>query len=114
MSLQYFLYSKQKYEIINAHLNEIIQTFEEMIEYIKTNVEEDVTFNKKEEIKICETYKFMYEQQLSENTYHCKILPEVLQSFCNHNYIKDLIDLTPDKSQTIEYCSICLSQKTEK
>jgi hypothetical protein len=26
---------------------------------------------------------------------------------CNHNFIKDLIDITPDYSKEIIYCEIC-------
>jgi hypothetical protein len=33
------------------------------------------------------------------------------QLCCNHVFIEDLIDLTPDKSKTIEYCVHCLFQK---
>jgi hypothetical protein len=33
------------------------------------------------------------------------------QMYCNHVFIEDLIDLTPDESKTIEYCVHCLFQK---
>ena len=26
---------------------------------------------------------------------------------CQHNFVKDEIDISPEKSQQIEYCSIC-------
>ena len=29
------------------------------------------------------------------------------QNKCNHNFIKDLIDIDPDKSREIEYCLNC-------
>jgi len=31
-----------------------------------------------------------------------------LQSICCHEFIKDLVDLTPDKSMAIQYCIHCL------
>jgi hypothetical protein len=31
-----------------------------------------------------------------------------LQSSCIHEFVEDLIDLTPDKSMTIQYCVHCL------
>jgi len=113
MSVQYFLYSKKKYDTVNAHLNEIINAYEEMIEYIKTQTENDQTLNKKEEIKVCNMYKSMYKQQLEENELHCKILEKMCESLCEHEYVTDLIDLTPDTSKTVEYCSICLSSKCD-
>jgi hypothetical protein len=33
------------------------------------------------------------------------------QSHCNHIFIDDLIDLTPDTSKTITYCVHCLLEK---
>jgi hypothetical protein len=30
------------------------------------------------------------------------------KKYCKHNIITDTIDITPDRSQTIRYCSICL------
>jgi len=32
---------------------------------------------------------------------------------CNHEFIKDDIDLTPDRSQRIEYCTKCFIMKNE-
>ena len=111
MSVQYFLYSKKKYDAVNAHLNEIINAYEEMIEYISTQTENHPALNKKEEIKVCDMYKSMYKQQLEENEMHCKILEDMCESLCEHEYVTDLVDLTPDTSKTVEYCSICLSSK---
>ena len=36
---------------------------------------------------------------------------EEYQSICNHVFIEDLIDLTPDTSKTITYCVHCLLEK---
>ena len=33
---------------------------------------------------------------------------EYCKKYCSHNIITDTIDITPDISQTIRYCSICL------
>lgn len=30
------------------------------------------------------------------------------QLSCNHSFIEDLIDITPEKSKTIKYCTVCL------
>jgi hypothetical protein len=32
-----------------------------------------------------------------------------LKKYCNHTIICDMIDITPDRSQMIQYCSICES-----
>jgi hypothetical protein len=31
--------------------------------------------------------------------------------YCKHEYETDLIDITPDRSQTIQYCIICKEMK---
>lgn len=30
-----------------------------------------------------------------------------IDTYCQHNYISDLIDINPDYSQTIQYCEKC-------
>ena len=34
-------------------------------------------------------------------------IDNVLKSECKHDYVEDLIDITPDRSQKITYCKIC-------
>ena len=34
------------------------------------------------------------------------------QSLCNHDFVDDLIDLTPDKSKLITYCVHCLFESS--
>ena len=31
--------------------------------------------------------------------------------FCNHNFITDLVDITPNKSVYITYCDFCFLEK---
>jgi hypothetical protein len=35
-------------------------------------------------------------------------IKDYCKKYCKHNIITDTIDITPDRSQTIRYCSICL------
>ena len=35
-------------------------------------------------------------------------IKEYCKKYCNHQIITDTIDITPDRSQNIRYCSICL------
>lgn len=36
-----------------------------------------------------------------------KLMEEYLSKNCDHEIVKDLIDLDPDRSKTITYCSKC-------
>lgn len=38
-------------------------------------------------------------------------ITKYIHLYCKHEYITDLIDITPDRSQTIHYCIICKEMK---
>lgn len=85
---------------------------------IKTIMAEIETINtKKCEIELSEMERYIIEDELCETEKYLEELKEqytnllLLQDYqkdCNHILVEDLIDLTPDKSQTIYYCSRCL------
>ena len=107
MSVDYFLFSKKKHEIINNNLKEIISIYDELIEITKLQTENHETYDKEEDIKLYEEFKDEYENHLTLTTHISKTLADISCSMCNHNYILDLIDVTPDKSMMIEYCQNC-------
>lgn len=37
----------------------------------------------------------------------CKEIDSYLFSWCNHNFVRDLIDIDPDRSKEIVYCNVC-------
>jgi len=44
----------------------------------------------------------------------CKLMEEYIIHNCNHNIVEDSIDITPDNSQTIFYCSKCMKTMEKK
>ena len=99
MCINYFLSSKKRLQNILSYLNEIKLTYSEMeikeengniitCDYIKNNIEET-------EDKICEIELTI------------KYLNELIFNNCEHTFVEDVIDITPDKSQNITYCTIC-------
>ena len=40
-------------------------------------------------------------------------ITKYIQLYCNHDYILDLVDITPERSQTICYCNICEQLKPD-
>ena len=40
-------------------------------------------------------------------------ITKYIQLYCNHNYVLDLVDITPERSQTICYCTICEQLKPD-
>ena len=44
----------------------------------------------------------------------CKLMEEYIINNCEHNIVEDSIDIHPDKSQTIFYCSKCMKSFEKK
>ena len=65
------------------------------------------------DIHIIDSEIFELEMQLESKTiqYNNALQLKQFQSSCNHVFIEDLIDLTPDKSKTVEYCVDCFFEK---
>jgi predicted translin family RNA/ssDNA-binding protein len=97
MDINYFLSSKKKLQKILSHLNEIkeiyceiqIETCEDIsYEYITQEVDE-------------------YEKKISELKLEIEHLNQFIFSNCEHTFVEDVIDITPDRSQNITYCTVC-------
>ena len=88
---------------INAQIKNLTQ---KKMDCIKNNATE-------EEINIMDDEIVELETKLEcKRTEHNNLLElKQYQSLCNHIFIDDLIDLTPDTSKTITYCVHCLLEK---
>jgi hypothetical protein len=114
MSLDYFLLCKEGYENIIQHLDSIIHIYKD-IEDITTDFLEfqneeskesakfvDVMLDPQKQINIqCFIDKRNY---ISQMKLRCN---KKIYELCVHNFVEDSIDITPDRSQNIRYCSIC-------
>jgi hypothetical protein len=106
MSLDYYLFCRNSYDVIIRDLQDIINILEEIEEYIKKeHVEEqtnlDIILANESDNKLFFSTRKQH-MHLLRNVCNTKI-----KELCNHNFITDTIDITPDKSQNIRYCSIC-------
>ena len=103
MSLDYYLCSRRSYDKILGELRYIIDTYNE-IEYVeKEEICADYlnnTFNANEN-KLFFIEKEKHTAILREMC-HLKVL-----ELCCHEFVDDVIDITPDNSQHITYCKIC-------
>ena len=118
MSIDYFLNSKQKHEILEIYFNEILNIYDDLIKNTELQ-QNNIDYNEEDSFflnKIKQVYEERlknYKQQLNETIESCKMFEELSQEVCEHKYIVDLIDLSLDKSTTIEYCEICGHIKKE-
>jgi hypothetical protein len=56
---------------------------------------------------IKERNKINYQTTCNQNKLRLKELCELIKQTCQHNFVIDDIDITPDKSMRIKYCTIC-------
>lgn len=107
MCIDYFLFAKDKHEAICLYLNLIINIYDDLINETKLQNPNEGLYNKDEDIKLFERIKQDYEDHLHQTTHFYKTIQELTNAWCKHEYIIDLIDITLDKSVSIEYCQIC-------
>ena len=103
MSLHYFLSCKRNYIKIIQKLEYIIETLDD-INYATICEFSDICYPKNN--KDFFTEKIKHFQALIDN---CN---NELYHLCCHNYIDDVIDITPERSQSITYCAICEKVKS--
>jgi hypothetical protein len=90
-NIDYFLFLKKKYINILNYLSEIINSYEEMLLYN----DEFLSQYKKYKNEVYEMKHLINNVNISI----CKL--------CIHEFVDDVIDITPERSQKIEYCVIC-------
>jgi predicted house-cleaning noncanonical NTP pyrophosphatase (MazG superfamily) len=95
--MNYNLFLKNKYQNILSNLKEIIYTYNEIK---STNVQNNLCDKITEEIQY-------YEEKYKELSDIVLCISCIISKECEHNYIDDVIDITPDLSQHITYCTLC-------
>ena len=102
MSLNYYLLCREKYEYMLKYLEDIHDYIFQLTNDSRNLLEENycklffIEFN----INSLNTTK--------ENIVKLKdICNEIIAKLCIHDFVDDLIDITPDRSQHITYCKIC-------
>ena len=113
MSVDFFLQSKKIYKHVEQNLREIVELYKEFVE-LTVNEEGDVLCSKENDIlflkkKICE-----YEEKINEIHHFKNYINTKIVSLCNHNIVNDSIDISPDLSQEIKYCTHCEYTINEK
>jgi hypothetical protein len=103
MSLEYYLLCREKYEHILKYLEGIEKLYDEMIEITSNCSFDEMSYN----IFLHDHNKKIFANK-KEDVYKLKILCDNnIYKLCNHEYIHDSIDITPEKSENITYCAIC-------
>jgi len=103
MSLEYYLFCRKSQDEIIQHLDSIINIYQNIEDniYIEKNVSLDITRQTHSQniLFFVERKKHI---ELIRQIYNDKVI-----ELCCHDFIEDTIDVTPEKSVNIRYCSIC-------
>jgi hypothetical protein len=91
INIDYFLFLKKKYISISSYLTEIINSYQEL-----SLVNNDFLLQRNK-----------YKKELAEIKDFINNINFSIYQLCQHEFVEDEIDLTPDSSQKIEYCQIC-------
>ena len=104
MSLDYYLFCKNNYRLIKIKLDEIIEAYELINDC--TMAEDDLAYEHYEIFKpeYNKTFFIKGREKINRLINECD---KKIQEICNHNFINDMIDLTPDRSEYIKYCEFC-------
>jgi hypothetical protein len=104
MSINYYLFCRESYNRVIHSLEDIINIFEEIDESVK---EEKLQLNS-DAILLNQSHNKLFFCSRKEHMNFLKnVCDKKILELCNHNFIEDTIDITPDRSQNIRYCSIC-------
>lgn len=105
MSLEYYLLCRKKYDNIINNLKNIIDNYDDIFSYTDDLETETAKY-------ITELFQpIIYKEQFHSKLkciYHLKnICENNILRLCNHEFVDDIIDINPDESKYIRYCSIC-------
>ena len=89
MSLEYYMFCKEKYEEIILNLENIIDLYDLIIDY---TIGED---------------KLDFINSLNHTKQLKKVCENKIRNLCVHEYETDTIDITPERSESITFCKFC-------
>jgi hypothetical protein len=101
MSLEYYLICKRSYDKILANIESIICSFEDI-----TDSEHDMSEISDEYIDIKCNKHFFSERKLAIESLRTQCTNKIY-GLCCHDFVEDTIDVSPDRSINIKYCSVC-------
>lgn len=108
MSLSYHLKIKNKYNLLIFCLNDIIDNYDEMIDF---SYQEQFNLQNKNELKNDISHflqmKNMYQKQKESLQMINRENDKIICNLCEHEFTQDTIDIDPDRCKVINYCRIC-------
>lgn len=96
MSVEYYLNCRKNYKRVLSDLDEMIRCYSNIANLIDDD----------ESDYICYNLNFFINKH-KHVTRLLDICEKRIKMMCRHDYVTDLVDIDPDTSKSITYCSIC-------
>ncbi len=105
MSLEYYLLVRRNYKCIIDNLKSAIEQFDDIF-YLTSELDID------DGDEILSIYNPHLHSETIKSKLKCvehlsKLCEQKILRLCKHEFVKDTIDICPERSQNITYCSIC-------
>ena len=104
MSLDYYLYCRKEYQDISDYIIEIINKYD-LISDI--TIAENELEHEEYKVFMPKYNKNFFIERLNHIKHIKNICDKKIIELCKHEFIDDLIDISPDTSKLIRYCKIC-------
>ena len=105
MDIFFIIEMKKKNENLIKQLEETIESYNEIMSFI--NEKCDYNYLSIDLINFYNNLCVECEQQLTILKNMKKLNDKNIYENCEHNFVMDIIDINPEKEQTICYCTIC-------
>jgi hypothetical protein len=105
MDIFFIIEMKKKNENLIKQLEETIASYNEIMSFI--NEKCDYNYLSIDLINFYNNLCVECEQQLTILKNMKKLNDKNIYENCEHNFVMDIIDINPEKEQTICYCTIC-------
>jgi hypothetical protein len=103
MDINYFLLLRGKYNQMLENIETILNLTHDIDDFTNEYVTDrnlSIVFN-------TDANKKIFVEKKKEIKYLINLCQQYIQSMCNHEFVKDDIDIDPDRSKTISYCQFC-------
>lgn len=104
-TIEYLIGLKEKNHHLIHQLEENISKYDEIMSFVNENC--DYTYTTVDLINFYNNYSERAKDEIRQMKIVNKNIDEQIDKVCEHNFVTDVVDITPEKDQTVCYCTIC-------
>jgi hypothetical protein len=98
MELEYYLLCKKRYIVIIKNLEEIVDNFDLLSKKCKFDINQ---------VRSHKNAMNFFIKKIQYAREELSGYEELINSLCKHEFVDDLIDIPPDRTEKITYCRFC-------